>query len=306
MKSPAQWILAGLLVAAAGLAWGLIPRSEEYSDFGFGTAGLVDVQCGSAFSEDVDPQFRDREEGRIYRADLRSGYDPPIFGGRTATQVCEDLVNGPRTVAIAGLAGGALLALVGLIGVSGSNGTAPVASDEPGSSPPSPESPPPPTPTPPPAPPPSPPGPPASVHTPPAVAPVATPASRSELPPEAARSARAPILEFGDGQQIDLVDQIVVGRDPTPPIDSASALPIVVSDATVSKTHLRVGVTGDEVWIEDLHSRNGVSIVAAEGSTMTAAPGRRVILDVGDRVIAGDSTTFTLVGPSPDSPGRIV
>jgi len=113
-------------------------------------------------------------------------------------------------------------------------------------------------------------------------------------------------LEFGDGQQIDLVDQIVVGRDPTPPIDSASALPIVVSDATVSKTHLRVGVTGDEVWIEDLHSRNGVSIVAVEGSTMTAAPGRRVILDVGDRVIAGDSTTFTLVGPSPDSPSRIV
>ena len=100
MKSPGRWILIGLLVAGAGLVWGLIPQSEEYSDWGFGDQGLVDVQCGSAFSEDVDPQFRDWEEGEQYRADRRSGYNPPIFEGQTADEVCEELINGVRVVAM--------------------------------------------------------------------------------------------------------------------------------------------------------------------------------------------------------------
>ncbi len=124
MKSPARWILIGLLVAGAGLVWGLIPQSEEYSDWGFGDQGLVDVQCGSAFSEDVDPQFRDWEEGEQYRAERRSGYNPPIFEGQTADEVCEELINGVRVVAIGGLAGGAALALVGIVGASKRSATA--------------------------------------------------------------------------------------------------------------------------------------------------------------------------------------
>ena len=131
MKSPGRWILIRLIVAGARLAYGLIPQSEEYSDWGFGDEGLVDVQCGGAFSEDVEPQFRDFQEGEQYRADRRSGYNPRIFEGQTADEVCEDLINGVRVVAIAGLAGGAVLAFIGIVGAAGAkSATATLALDD--------------------------------------------------------------------------------------------------------------------------------------------------------------------------------
>jgi hypothetical protein len=297
MKSPARWILIGLLIAGAGLAWGLIPRSEEYSDFGFGTEGLVDVQCGSAFSVDVDPQFRDYEEGQQYRFDLSSGYDPPIFAGQTATQVCEDLTNGPRTVAIAALAGGVLLALIGIVGAAGSRGTsqtAPALGTLQNDAPPPPPPPPSPTPTPAPS---------AGVESPLSSSP--PPPEPSQGPSPSPQSSAIPTLVFSDGRQVELAGQIVIGRDPTPPADSPSATVFAVSDATVSKTHVRAGVTGADVWIEDLHSRNGVSIVAPTGETLAATPGQRMILDVGDRVIVGDSTAFAVDERPSGAPGRM-
>ncbi len=86
----------------------------------------------------------------------------------------------------------------------------------------------------------------------------------------------------------------MIGRDPVLPSDAPSAIVVAVVDATVSKTHVRVGRTGEDVWVEDLHSRNGVSIVASDGDTITAVPGRRTIIDAEDRVSVGDETSFTL------------
>lgn len=114
-------------------------------------------------------------------------------------------------------------------------------------------------------------------------------------------AASSPLLVFSDGRRVQLLDQAVIGRDPVVPSDSPSAETIAVSDTTVSKTHVRVGATRGEVWIEDLHSRNGVSIVAPDGSSVTATPGQRMIVDVGDQVVVGDVTAFT-VGSGPDGP----
>ena len=292
MRSPVRWILLGLVVAAAGLAYGVLPQSEQYSDFGgFSDEGAVDVECGSAFSENVNPVFDDFLEGEAYFAEVRSGYEPAIFGGQTATQVCDDLLSGTRSTAIAGLAIGAVLALVGIIRAAGT------ASSNSGESsgrqnlddlapPPLPPASPRPTPPPPTQPPP--------------------PPVTQSAPEPPAEPAPAPTLQFGDGRQVDVIGQLMIGRDPAPPADAPPTDVVKVNDVTVSKTHLCVGVTGEDVWIEDLHSRNGVSIVASNGEVTIVDPGRRMVIDIGDQVVVGDSTSFIRTNRSPPTSDRTV
>ena len=287
MRSPVRWILLGLVVAAAGLAYGVLPQSEQYSDFGgFSDEGAVDVECGSAFSENVNPVFDDFLEGEAYFAEVRSGYEPAIFGGQTAIQVCDDLLSGTRSTAIVGLAIGAVLALVGRVRAAGA------ASSNSGESsgrrnlddlgpPPLPPASPPPTPPPPPP---------------------VTPSA----PEPPAEPAPTPTLQFGDGRQVNVIGQLIIGRDPAPSADASSTDVLKVNDVTVSKTHLCVGAIGDDVWIEDLHSRNGVSIVASNGEVTIVDPGRRMVIDIGDQVVVGDSTSFIRTNRSPPTSDRTV
>ena len=105
--------------------------------------------------------------------------------------------------------------------------------------------------------------------------------------------ATVPVLRFADGAAFELTGVVVIGRDPAPMNDSASADLRVVSDPTVSKTHLAVGNSGGEVWVLDNQSSNGVFVGWSLAEDTRIPAGRRVMLLPGSVVSIGDSTSFT-------------
>lgn len=79
---------------------------------------------------------------------------------------------------------------------------------------------------------------------------------------------------------------VVIGRNPNPQDERARIHPI--ADPLLSKTHLMMGVKDGEAWVIDLHSTNGVMVVAQPGSSsMRIVPGQRVPLPVGAVVTCG-------------------
>ena len=92
----------------------------------------------------------------------------------------------------------------------------------------------------------------------------------------------APVPMPTDGNQLQLVvggacfplvgSGIVVGRDPR--------AHIVIDDPTVSRSHIRLDVHGEEVWVEDLGSANGTLV--------NGAPVTRRRLQPGDVLLIGD------------------
>lgn len=309
-KSPA---LFGFVALGAGLVFGLLPQSETYSDYGFEQSGVVDINCGSALSPETDVHFHEYEEGVAYRADSTISYEPAIFEGQTATEVCDEQLSSSRTAALVAAGIGVLLLVIAFVR-SSNNKKAPPAPFVSGASSARPPSgragttPPPPSPpgeggtTPPPQqvgsaasladPLPSSAAPPARTETAPAVVssdPAPAPAGPA-VPPSSASSA----VVFADGRRFGLEVPIVIGRSPSQPEAYPQAAAVPVDDFTVSKTHLLVGRTGEDVWVEDLQSRNGISVRAPNGMETQIAAGRRAILDDGDRVIVGDTTSFVL------------
>lgn len=80
--------------------------------------------------------------------------------------------------------------------------------------------------------------------------------------------ARGPFrLVFDHGAQIEVRGRGVVGRDPDAGSDSAAHVVAVPGDAlSVSKTHVEFGLTGDVLWVRDVHSTNGVQVLTADGA----------------------------------------
>lgn len=122
--------------------------------------------------------------------------------------------------------------------------------------------------------------------------------ARSELrqhTPVAPPTTPKVVLVFDQGRREVLDRTLLVGRDPSPsPTDPGAAL-IALNDPTmsVSKTHMAIGLDGDEVWVEDRHSTNGVSI-SNGGEMVKIVAGKRVRVVVGSTVRFGDrSVTVT-------------
>lgn len=83
-------------------------------------------------------------------------------------------------------------------------------------------------------------------------------------------------IELPDGTVLELPsDDVVVGRKPQ---EREGSTVLLINDMTrtLSKSHLRLRRTGDDWTVEDLHSTNGVSIVAADGSFVLIEPGKAV------------------------------
>jgi hypothetical protein len=55
---------------------------------------------------------------------------------------------------------------------------------------------------------------------------------------------------------------------------------------SVSKTHVVVGIDGAGLWVEDLHSTNGVSVAEPDGGNLALIVGRRV------RILRGSTVHF--------------
>lgn len=91
-----------------------------------------------------------------------------------------------------------------------------------------------------------------------------------------------------DGAVIEIDGTIVVGRDPSSELVAGStAVPIADEGRSMSKSHAALTATDDGLFVEDLHSTNGVRIVRGEKET-EIAPGTRERLLDGETLLLGD------------------
>ena len=132
--------------------------------------------------------------------------------------------------------------------------------------------------------------------TPAAPTPVAEPVEAPALPTApTAVAASAPRLAWrlqlpAGGDPIYLDGTVLVGRNPAASVDWPSATLLGVADPTrsVSKTHALLEVDGDDLWVHDLDSTNGVFIVASEDEVVEVAAGTRSQLAAGVDLELGD------------------
>ncbi|WP_245851263.1 RDD family protein [Brachybacterium vulturis] len=96
-------------------------------------------------------------------------------------------------------------------------------------------------------------------------------------------------LSTDDGGERIVEKAVVIGRNPAAPGEEVL---FVMKDDTrsVSKTHLRIDGTGDEVTVTDLGSTNGSSILRADGSRESLVPDSPTVLPTGAQVTLGDRT----------------
>lgn len=149
-----------------------------------------------------------------------------------------------------------------------------------------------------------------------AAAPVVTEPTTPVRPPAVSSTTPPPLLEQGEldsetvlrsnlpvatpdlglvsvnqpSDDLDLADDVIVGRAPAPAESHPHARLHSVQDRTVSKSHALFGRDDDGVWVIDLHSRNGVVIAGV--SPEAVKPGRPHRLNFGDVVVLGDVTVY--------------
>lgn len=101
-------------------------------------------------------------------------------------------------------------------------------------------------------------------------------------------------LRLSNGQTVPLTaDLVVLGRNPTPPVQAPGAQPIPVDDATrtVSKTHALLRREADGWSITDLSSTNGVIVGDGDAEIAVGTP-----VPVSGRFLLGDADLFLDVG----------
>ena len=112
----------------------------------------------------------------------------------------------------------------------------------------------------------------------------ATRISPAHLPP--ANKVR---LTTDDGAERVVEKAVVVGRNPSSP--SGEVLFVMKDDTrSVSKTHLRIDGTGEELLVTDLGSTNGSTILREDGSRENLVPETPTVLPAGARLTLGDRT----------------
>ncbi|GAA1486525.1 RDD family protein [Brachybacterium fresconis] len=96
-------------------------------------------------------------------------------------------------------------------------------------------------------------------------------------------------LTADDGSDRVVDKAVVIGRNPSS--DGQDVL-FVLKDETrsVSKTHLRIDGTGQDVVVTDLGSTNGSSVVREDGSRESLVPNSPTVLPSGAQVTLGDRT----------------
>lgn len=109
-------------------------------------------------------------------------------------------------------------------------------------------------------------------------------------------------LELSTGDVVALDRDVVIGRRPQVDRVQGGRVPTVVTvpspQQDVSRTHLRIGWSGDRLLATDLHSMNGTLLVGSDGRTRTLDGGVPYPLAEGDTLDIGDGVTLTLRLPS--------
>lgn len=108
----------------------------------------------------------------------------------------------------------------------------------------------------------------------------------SAMPRPPVRTLR---LRTDDGTERVVEKAVVLGRNPA--ATGEDVLFVLKDDSrTVSKTHLRIDGTGDDVVVTDLGSTNGSAILHADGSRENLVPDSPTVLPSGAQVALGDRT----------------
>ena len=101
--------------------------------------------------------------------------------------------------------------------------------------------------------------------------------------------ARPIMVEMSSGQRFELTARVLLGRNPVARADDGSAQLVAVHDAGVSKTHLALGRSGDDAWLEDRGSTNGTTILNSVGELVVVTDTQRIILSLPATMIIGDT-----------------
>ena len=136
-------------------------------------------------------------------------------------------------------------------------------------------------------------------------APSAAPSPGSEINEKTRITTRSPRREVrwqlvgSDGAMIEIDGTIVIGRDPSYElIAGATVVSIADKGRSMSKSHAALTATDDGLFVEDLHSTNGVRIVRGS-EEVEIQPGGRVRLRAGEKLLLGDCEFGVDISPAP-------
>ncbi|MGP5639377.1 RDD family protein [Brachybacterium tyrofermentans] len=104
------------------------------------------------------------------------------------------------------------------------------------------------------------------------------------VPPPAVKKLR---LTVDDGTELLVEKAAVIGRNPSA-ADGAEQLVLKDGTRSVSKTHLRIDDSGEDITVTDLGSTNGSTIVHEDGSRVALLPDAATILPLGAQLTLGD------------------
>jgi hypothetical protein len=125
-----------------------------------------------------------------------------------------------------------------------------------------------------------------------------TPNTDPLTPPVPSAALVGARLELSTGDLITLDRDVVIGRRPQVDRVQDGPVPTVVTvpspQQDVSRTHLRIALSQDQVLATDLHSMNGTVLIGVDGVTRALDGGAPHTLADGDTLDLGDGITVTL------------
>lgn len=97
-------------------------------------------------------------------------------------------------------------------------------------------------------------------------------------------------LELANGEPVLVISSTLLGRRPSPHPRWPRAQMCRVSDPTrtMSKSHAIFESVDEELWVSDLGSKNGVTVVHTDGRTEIVEPTGRTRVETGAVVSLGD------------------
>lgn len=101
------------------------------------------------------------------------------------------------------------------------------------------------------------------------------------------------VVTLDTGESMTVTGWGYVGRHPQAPEGEICDHVIEIeddADRSLSRTHARFGVDDSGFWVEDRGSANGSSVIDADGSSVQAEPGQRIVVPSGGTVRLGDRT----------------
>jgi hypothetical protein len=119
-------------------------------------------------------------------------------------------------------------------------------------------------------------------------------------PPRAVPAPVLAVLRASNGQTVDVVGSVLVGRAPARDrarVPDPTLLTVTSPSHDISRTHLEVFASGWDVGVTDLHSTNGTVLVAPDGSIRTMDPGETAVVELGTSLELADGISVLIDFP---------